>query len=134
MVPNQASIRLSEDNQAIYHVFFTILRMDKASFIKLLNCLSYHGINSMEELLMCYSVHDPIYEVNGNTPYLDSWIYENLSSICRFATKCVQEFNLFPENKDWLSIKSISDLEKHGFQINFSPFAQVKTISPPIVT
>ena len=71
MVPSQVCNGLSEDNKAIHHVFFTILQMDKA---QLLHWLSYHGINSMDELLMCYSFFDPSYNVNGNTLYLDSWI------------------------------------------------------------
>ena len=90
MVPDQVCIRLCEDDQAIYHVFFTILQMDKASSIKLIHWLSYYGINSIEEMVMCYSAHDPIYEVNGNTHYLDSWIYENISSICKLYIKCIQ--------------------------------------------
>ena len=80
MVPSQIYNGLNEDKQAIYHVFFGILKMDKA---QLLQWLSYHGINSMDELVMCYSSFDPSYKINGNTLYLDSWIYENLSSVCK---------------------------------------------------
>ena len=83
MIPHHIIASASEDNQDIYHVLATILQMDIASFIRLLDWLSFHGINSMEELVMCYSAFDPSYEINGNTNYLDSWIYENISSICR---------------------------------------------------
>ena len=95
--------------------------MDKVSFNKLLDCLDYHGIYSFETLIMSHE-HEfsSAYTVNGQLLYLDSWITENISSICRFAIKCVQEFNLLPENDDWLSIKSIRDLEKTWIQDKFT--------------
>ena len=102
--------------------------MDQASFLKLLDWLSYHGINSLEELVMCYSSHDPSYAVNDNTHYLDGWIYANLSSICRFAIMSLQEHNLFLVNKHWLNFKSIHDFEQHGFKINLPPSTQVKVV------
>jgi hypothetical protein len=129
MLTNQVNRVWSEDYQAIYHVFYTILQMDKASYIKLFHWLSYYGINSIEEMVMCYSAHDPIYEVNGNTHYLDSWISENVSSICTFAIR-----NDYMENHQWLSIKSISVFEKQGFKFHIPPPAPVKTVSPPSVS
>ena len=134
MVPNQVCLGLDEDTQAIYHVFYTILQMDKASYIKLIHWLSYYGINSIEEMVMCYSAFNPSYEVNGQLHYLDSWIYENISSTCRLYIKCVQEYDFVPDNNDWLGIKSINGIEKHGFKMNLPLPAQVKTVSPSSAT
>ena len=83
---------------------------------------------------MCYSTFNPSYEVNGELHYLDSWIYENIFSIYRLYIKYKQEYDLFPENSDWLGIKSISVFENQGFKMNLPPLAQVKTVSPPSVT
>ena len=105
--------------------------MDKA---QILHWLSYHGINSMDELVLCYSSLDPMYKINGNTLYLDTWIYENLSSVYRFIIKAVQEYKIVPENKHWLSIKSINVFERQGFKINIPPQAQIPTLSNPSPT
>ena len=54
MFPHQLLHTQMEVRNALIHVFFKILQMDEASYIKLQGWLYFHGIKSMKMLVMCH--------------------------------------------------------------------------------
>ena len=66
MFPHQLLHTQMEDRNALIHVFFKILQMDEASYNKLQCWLYFHGINSMEVLVMSHAHGiNSAYTVNG---------------------------------------------------------------------
>ena len=75
MFPHQLLHTQNENRNALIHVFLKILQMDEASYIKLQGWLYFHGIDSMEVLVlvMCHAHGiNSAYTVNGYVQHLDS--------------------------------------------------------------